>query len=315
MLPISVIMSVYNSEQYISETIESVLSQSFKHFEFIIINDGSNDNSENIILQYNDPRIVYLYKENEGLSKALNLGLKLAKGKYIARIDSDDICQKDRFLKQYSFLESNPTYAICGSTADVIDEHGDYIYTFENIPKLNVDIQIEMERQNCIVHSTAFFLRETALKIGGYYEPIKQYFEDYMLFYQFIKIGKAFNFTEPLIKYRLTPGSITTRVKNRKYEKLVKDVVKRGYIKDVEKTFLFNFKKQKSKKDIQFSNHYLTLSRLILSHQHDYSKSKQYFKKGLTESPLNFNIILSAIFIIHSYLKIQIFKLIPPTKN
>ena len=221
MTAISVIMSVYNADSYVKETINSVLSQSFQDFEVLIINDGSTDQTENIILEYNDKRIVYLFKVNEGLSKALNFGLKLAKGKYIARIDADDICKTDRLLKQYNFLENNPTYLLCGSTTDVIDEKGNFIYTYNNLPLNSYDIKHEMEYKNCIIHSTAFFLRETAIKLGGYYEPIKQYFEDYMLFYKFSQIGDVYNFSEPLIEYRLTPGSITTRVKNKKYEQLV----------------------------------------------------------------------------------------------
>jgi glycosyltransferase involved in cell wall biosynthesis len=295
---ISVLMSAFNAEKYIGETIESVLDQSFIDFEFIIINDGSTDQTEAIIKKYKDERIRYFYQENSGLSKALNYGLKISKGDYIARIDADDLCYRNRLEIQYEFMENNPDYVVCGSYTDVIDENGKFIYQFSGIPSLNKDIQLEMKMKNCIVHSSSFYTRDAALKINGYYEPIKQYFEDYMFFSQIIKIGKAFNFDYSLIKYRVTPGSISTRTKEKKYDKLVKDVIKRGFILDDEKVYLFSLKVKKSKKYIQLSNHYLTLSRLILTYQKDYINSILSFTQAVKIYPFNMNILYTAGFLI-----------------
>ena len=298
MSKISVLMSAYNAQEYIEETIKSILNQTFSDFEFIIIDDGSIDNTKMIIDKFNDCRINYYYFENSGLSKSLNRGLKISTGKYIARIDADDICYPTRLEKQYNFMEENPSYVLCGSYTDVIDENGHYIYTFRDIPTSNDCIQKEMEKRNCIVHSSSFYIRQIALSIGGYYEPIKQYFEDYMFFYQFLKQGKAYNFSEPLIKYRLSPGSISTRNKNPKYEKLVQNVIHRGYINDDEKKFLFDHKKNKAKKHIQLSNHFLSLSRLVFIHQANFHKSLYYLTKAIKANPFNLNIFVSFLYMI-----------------
>jgi glycosyltransferase involved in cell wall biosynthesis len=110
---ISVIMAVYNGEKYLAEAIESILNQTFKEFEFIIIDDGSKDNSLNIIKRYakKDSRIIIIKNEkNMKLAWSLNKGLKIARGKYIARMDSDDISLTDRLEKQYYFLEKKEIY-------------------------------------------------------------------------------------------------------------------------------------------------------------------------------------------------------------
>ena len=305
---ISVLMSAYNAEKYIAEAIDSVLSQSFSDFEFIIINDGSTDQTEAIVKKYQDERIRYFFQENTGLSKALNYGLKLSEGKYIARLDADDICYPNRLELQYDFMKSNPNFVLCGSYTDVIDENGNFIYTFNNIPNSNLEIQLEMQNKNCVVHSSSFYRKDAAIKIGGYYEPIRQHFEDYMFFSNLIKSGKVFNFDFPLIKYRVTPGSITTRTSNKSYEKLVKDVISRGYITDEEKVILFSYKAKKSKKNLKLSNHNLALSRLILSHQKDVKQSFVRFIQAVKYCPQNINNIKTFIFLLISIVYVKLIK-------
>ena len=122
---LSVVMPVYNAEKYLSEAIESILQQSFEDFEFLIINDGSTDRSKDIVLQYDDPRIIYVENDsNMGLIATLNRGIKLARGLFLARMDADDISVKDRFAKQIAFLKNNPNYRLCGSTVRIIDGKG-----------------------------------------------------------------------------------------------------------------------------------------------------------------------------------------------
>ena len=114
---ISVIMPVYNAETYVEEAIKSILNQTFEDFEFLIINDGSEDNSLSIINNYasKDNRIKIISREKKGLVFSLNEGIKLAKGKYIARMDADDISVPERFKKQISYLERNSDVDICGT--------------------------------------------------------------------------------------------------------------------------------------------------------------------------------------------------------
>ncbi|HGF9542707.1 TPA: glycosyltransferase family 2 protein, partial [Acinetobacter baumannii] len=125
---VSVVLPAYNAELYLKEAIDSVLSQTFTDFELIILNDGSIDRTEEIILSYNDSRIVYVKNEkNLGLIGTLNKGINLAKGKYIARMDADDICLPERFKKQVDFLEKNNEIDLIGTNAIKINNNGDRI--------------------------------------------------------------------------------------------------------------------------------------------------------------------------------------------
>lgn len=120
---ISVIMSVYNGESYLKDSIDSILNQTFNDFQFIIVNDNSNDSSKEIILSYADERIIYLEnKQNIGLASSLNKAIKKAKGIFIARMDDDDIAYADRFRLQVDFLESNPKIGIVGTYANLIGD-------------------------------------------------------------------------------------------------------------------------------------------------------------------------------------------------
>jgi glycosyltransferase involved in cell wall biosynthesis len=278
---ITVLMSAYNAEKYISESIESILNQTFNDFEFIIINDGSTDNTAKIIKSYKDDRIKYISHENSGLAKSLNKGIRVANGTYIARLDADDVSYPERLEEQFKFMEDNPTYVVCGSYADVIDESGNFIYIFNDIPSVDKEIKNAMNYKNCFIHSSTFYRRDSALSIGGYYEPIRQYFEDYIFFYQILKKGKGYNFKKPLIKYRITPNSITNRHKNKKYKQLINSVVSRGYITEEEKNFLFSYTSKKRNKKAQLFNYYLKLSRLIIIHQNNYKKAFKYFIKAI----------------------------------
>ena len=112
---VSVVLSAFNDENFLRSSIESILNQSYEDFEFIIVNDGSTDGSQAIIESYDDNRIKLVRNsENIFLAASLNKGIRLSKGKYIARMDSDDIAHPDRFSKQVEFLESNSDYGLCG---------------------------------------------------------------------------------------------------------------------------------------------------------------------------------------------------------
>ncbi|HTK19974.1 MAG TPA: glycosyltransferase family A protein, partial [Mucilaginibacter sp.] len=127
---ITVLMPAYNAGKYIREAIESVLRQTHCNFELLIVNDGSTDNTVCVVLSFNDPRIVLVNKEHEGIAQALNTGLRLAEGHYVARFDADDICMPDRLEKQFNFLEDHPDYVLTGSDAEYILENGEYLFSF-----------------------------------------------------------------------------------------------------------------------------------------------------------------------------------------
>ena len=121
----TVLMPVYNAEKYVAEAIDSILNQTFNDFEFLIINDGSTDNSLDIIKSYDDPRITIINNEtNLGLSHTLNKGIELARGEYIIRMDADDISLSIRLEKQIEFMDSNQHIGICGSWIQTFDKSG-----------------------------------------------------------------------------------------------------------------------------------------------------------------------------------------------
>lgn len=117
---ISVLMSIYNTpENFLREAIESILNQTYTDFEYIIINDGSTNNVDEVVSSYNDSRIVYVKQENQGLIKSLNTAIAISKGEYLARMDSDDISIATRFEEQINLLENNPQIGVCGTQLEM----------------------------------------------------------------------------------------------------------------------------------------------------------------------------------------------------
>jgi glycosyltransferase involved in cell wall biosynthesis len=209
---VSVVMSVFNAEKYLREAIESVLAQTFTNYEFIIINDGSTDSSMDIIGGYNDARIKIITQENKGLSSALNAGIKIASGKYIARLDADDIALSNRMQIQVNFMEQNPEVVLSGSNAYVIDSGGEYLYT-SNMPLNEEQILKCLRNTSPFYHSSVIYRKEVFDKCGGYNEKIRHHVEDLILWNKMAQFGKMCNLREPLIKYRLVPGALTNRNK------------------------------------------------------------------------------------------------------
>ena len=200
---ITVIMSVFNGSKFLAESIQSILDQTFKEFEFIIINDGSTDNSLDIIRSFEsaDSRIKVISKLNEGLAKSLNTAISISKGEYIARMDADDISYKNRLEKQYEFMQKNKSIDLCGCSMDIIDELGNV--TSEKIQTSN-NHEILKKRffQSPILHITFFGKKLFFLKNNGYREEFK-YAQDYDLVMRGIDAGaKICNIKHKLVQYR-----------------------------------------------------------------------------------------------------------------
>ena len=206
-------MAVYNSEKYLDESIQSILDQTFRNFELILINDCSTDNSLKIINKYvkKDKRIVIIdNKTNLGRPKARNKGLEIAKGKYIAILDSDDIALPDRLKIQYDFLEKNRDIFLVGSGAYNMDENG--TITTKNKPLINSeDIRNKLSTHNCLYHPTIMFRNK-----GFMYREKFVYTQDYDFYLILLSNDKKIsNIFEPLIKYRINPNAITWSKKSK----------------------------------------------------------------------------------------------------
>ncbi len=207
---LSVIMSVYNGEKYLNEAIDSILNQTFKDFEFIIIDDASSDKTLSIIKQYNDKdkRIVLIQNEkNIGLTKSLNKGIKLAKGDYIARMDADDVSKNERFQYQIDFLQRNQDITIVGTYMAFIDKNGKKFKIWKT-PLDHENIREELKHGSAFCHGSVMIRRDAMLQIEGYREKIK-YSEDYDCWLRLTELYKGANINKILYLYRTIPEAIS----------------------------------------------------------------------------------------------------------
>ena len=197
---VTVLMTAYNTAAYIKETIDSILQQTFTDFTLLVINDGSTDATADIVKSYSDPRLQLVdNKENTGLTAVLNIGLKLATGDYIARMDSDDIAAPHRLETQVRFMDSNPEVGIVGSWYQRFDNNNSYGKILTTPPEVGV---LDLLSGSKIGHPTAMFRRSVFEKYGIEYESAYPHAEDYALWFQAIKVTKLANIQEVLLFHR-----------------------------------------------------------------------------------------------------------------
>jgi glycosyltransferase involved in cell wall biosynthesis len=207
---VTILMAVYNGEKYLREAIESMLNQTYTNFEFLIINDGSIDATEEIILSYKDERIRYIKNEqNLKLIASLNKGLDLANGKYIARMDADDFSLPVRLEKQVEYLEKNPEIGVLGRWVEIIGKEEPMIIQH----KTNFyDIRVELLFYNYLCHPSVM-LNNVILKKHQLKYPNFLHAEDYGLWIQVAKYGKIEIIPELLLKYREHGENISLTLK------------------------------------------------------------------------------------------------------
>lgn len=221
MAQITALMSTYNSAHHVKETIDSILSQTCSDFEFLIIDDGSTDNTVEVIQQYKDQRIRLIQnKENKGVGSCLNQALKLINTPYIAKVDSDDISHPERFAKQLQYMQQNPSLDIIKSYFEYFpdtpeveqsERYKQYKAVKEkehnaiDTPEL---IEENLLRWSCFMHTTYFAKSDTIIKLGY---PEYRIGEDYGLFYSAVKNNAKIGcLKECLVKMRISEFSTTT---------------------------------------------------------------------------------------------------------
>lgn len=212
---ISVVMPVFNGEKYLAEAINSILSQTFTDFEFIIVNDGSTDNSENVILSYSDKRIKYLKQDNSGVGAALRYGCSFVRGKYIARMDADDISFPTRFATQLKYLESHPNVVLVSTAVYYIDEAG--VQLGRSFPFTNPKVIKEVLKfsGSPICHPAVLMRAESYMRTEGYCDL--QPLEDYYLWLQLSRIGLLINVPTPYLYYRVLNTSVSRSISPDQY--------------------------------------------------------------------------------------------------
>lgn len=206
---ISVIMAVYNGEKFIKSAIQSVIDQSFKDFEFIIIDDCSTDKTAEIINKFNENRIIYRKNnKNVGQTPSLNKGVKISKGKYIARIDADDLFTEDKLKFQYEFMEKNPQISVCGTQGKCIDEKGK-VYSNRLFPIKEEDLIFRSFFQSPLNHVSVLIRTSDFKKVGLYNEkfPICADFELWSR--MIIKNYRLINLNHHLTLFRIQRNSLS----------------------------------------------------------------------------------------------------------
>lgn len=283
---ISVVLPVYNGGDYLKDAIESILNQSYKNFEFIIINDGSNDDSIDVIRQYEtlDNRIKVIDRENRGLIATLNEGIENSKGNFIARMDQDDISLPDRLEIQYNYMLEN-TLDICGGNFFTIDDK-DNMLKENNVPKTQEEIIITMASNVPFAHPSVMirksFLENNKLEYGlnGYRNG-----EDLDLWMLMYNYGAKFgNINHTVIKYRVLPTSMSR--KNHKRIKKESNIQFDNFVKtnleDFENSFQILLGKKKNNNTIEKS-----IIRAVLRYSLLTYNSSIFFKSILILRPVN----------------------------
>ncbi|MBI3788201.1 MAG: glycosyltransferase, partial [Ignavibacteriales bacterium] len=214
---VSIITPTFNGQRFIAQTIRSVLAQSFRNFEMIIVDDGSTDDTQKIVSAFSDRRIQYVRHHHRGCTAAYNACIELAKGQFIAVLDHDDLMAPERLSRQVKFMEKNPGVGLVGSSFIMIDESGfplrkvQVLHGMENVRRLEAVY-------NAVYHPTILYSREVIERIGGYKEEFFPAHDTEFLL-RAIDRFRADNITECLTLYRKVQSS-PTRILGGKQQEL-----------------------------------------------------------------------------------------------
>ena len=234
---ISVLMSVYNGERYLAEAMDSIIGQTFRDFELIVIDDGSKDSSPAMLRDYakRDPRVKVTVRENKGLTITLNEAFAQSRGKYLARMDCDDVALPTRFEKQLAFLNANPDVVCAGGYFQLIDGAGRLLTTL-SVPTSDAEVQAKLlVGHNSITHPCAM-IRRTAMERARGYDTRFKTSQDLDLWLRLGEIGKLANVPHPILKFRLHESSVseTKREQQRQMGRLAcEEAWKRRGLSDV----------------------------------------------------------------------------------
>jgi len=204
---VTVLMCVFNDDKFVGQAIESILAQDFNDYEFIIVDDGSTDRTPEILRQYadRDSRIIIHRQANSGTTVAANRGLALARGTFVARLDSDDISFSHRLREEVALLTSNPDVALVGGGAEIIDTAGHVI----GVRSIFTRSPVRTLRHRCIYQqSDVMFGRELVVGLGGYREKFRNA-QDYDLWLRISEVAKVAKLNQIIGQWRLNGGGYT----------------------------------------------------------------------------------------------------------
>jgi glycosyltransferase involved in cell wall biosynthesis len=270
---ISVVMSIYNEpEKWLRESIESILNQTFVNFEFIIINDNPDRELNNLLLneyKANDIRIIIINNDkNIGLTKSLNIGLKLTKGKYIARMDADDISLSKRLQIQLDLLNSHPNIGVCGTGVKIMGLKSLFLRRRLYYPISSNQIRTEIIFKNPMAHPTIMLRKELIFKNNLFYNEKLNSAQDYELWSRIIIFKNFHNINKCLLKYRLSPNQISNKFNKKQI--VISNNIRLNILKKI-----FNAKEEEIYLHNKICNHY------ILDNLNELNDLELWFKKML----------------------------------
>lgn len=206
---VSVVMSVFNGETFLAEAIESILIQTYTDFEFIIVDDGSTDESSEILRRYadRDTRVCIYRHENRGRAESLNRGISLATGSYVARMDADDVALPARFRDQIQFMEKHPDVGLLGGTYERIDANG-CVLNIVRPPVSDEEIRLAMLRANPMCHPAVMMRKDIAVAAGGYRKVFLDA-DDYDLWLRIGERARLANLEKPILQYRVHRNQVS----------------------------------------------------------------------------------------------------------
>ncbi|HEY2586755.1 MAG TPA: glycosyltransferase family A protein [Tepidisphaeraceae bacterium] len=207
---VSVVIPAYNAQRYLFEAMESVLTQTYRNFEVIVVDDGSTDRTPQIIdsLAAHDRRVRRLTIPHGGIVKGLNAGVQAARGEYIARTDADDLCVPDRFERQVRYLDDHPDCVLVGSKVTLVDPYNSTLWDVE-VKADHDGIEGELLNGNgwAVIHPSAMLRKSAVMEAGGY-RPEYEWVEDLDLFLRMAQFGRLANLQDSMLRYRQHYGSV-----------------------------------------------------------------------------------------------------------
>ena len=205
---VSVVMAVYNGEPWIGDALASILTQSLRDLELIVVDDGSTDDTPRRLAAVDDRRLTVLQQPRSGQTPALNRGLRAARAPLVARIDADDVALPDRLARQSTFMATHPEVGLLGTAAREMLPSGAVIRTLVP-PCDHREIRRALMRANPFIHSSVMFRRALVQRVGGYDESFAVA-QDYDLWLRMSRVTRLANLSEPLVLRRLAPGRLSS---------------------------------------------------------------------------------------------------------
>lgn len=234
---VSVLMAVYNGQDHLRQALDSVLGQTFVDWELVVVDDGSTDATAAILADYaqREPRLRVVKQANAGQTRALNLGLGLARGKYIARLDADDVMCRERLAQQVAYMHAHRDVVLLGTAVELIDEHGQRLCTYV-LPTGERRLRRLLIRDNPFAHPSVMMRRGVVQWVGGYNDRF-QICQDYDLWIRLARVGRLQNLAKPLTELRIHSQKMTwTRKREESAETLAIrwEAVRRGWYPPLE---------------------------------------------------------------------------------